>query len=155
MAETGLELATFSGQNNETQPQPEPLRKLLDPLQPSDTRRVSTRTTNGPRPFRYNPTNYCLFILFILFCFDTVGYAASLPLWSKEITIELQILKGSILWHLCKRANFRTQYQFLTVVYKFLPPLSSGGKYFGKGLFNKTKINAPSWYTDWEHEIEL
>ena len=128
LAERTLEVATFSGQGNEIQPQPKPICKQYDPPQPSDTRRVSSRTTKGQRPFRYSPTNYCLYILFILCCLDTVVDAASFPLWNKEITKEQPIINGSILWHPWERAIFVKEYQFLTLVYKVLPPRTSDGK---------------------------
>ena len=155
MAEQPLEAATSSGTSNETQSQSAPLCKLFEPLQPPDTRRVSSRTTKGQRPFRYSPTNYCLYILLILCCFDTVVDAASLPLWNKEITKEQPIINKSILWHSWEAAIFLKEYQFLTVVYKVLSPRTSDKDFLFGGSFNKTEINAPSWYTEWEKEIEL
>ena len=88
-------------------------------------------------------------------CFDAVVDAAPLPLWNKEITKEQPIINESILWHPWERAIFLKEYQFLTVVYQVLPPRTSDGKFLCGGTFNGTEINAPSWYTEWEREIEL
>ena len=78
----------------------------LIPPKPPNNRRVSSRTTKGQRPFRYNPTNYCLYLLFILCCFDTVVDAAPLPQWNEEIIKEQPIINRSILWHPWERAIF-------------------------------------------------
>ena len=35
-----------------------------------------------------------------------------------------------------------------------LPPQTSAGKYLCVGSYNETEVSAPSWYMEWEHEIE-
>ena len=80
--------------------------------------------------------------------------AAPFPLWNKEITKEQPIINELILWHPWERAIFLREYQFLTVVYKFYPRVSLVENFCG-GSFNGTEIDAPSWYTEWEQEIEL
>ena len=78
-----------------------------------------------------------------------------LPLWNKEITKDQPIIKGSILWHPWERAILLKEYQFLTVLYKVLSLRTSDGKLLCGGSFNGAEINAPSWYIEWEREIEL
>ena len=129
LAEPAVKVAISSGPRNETQSQSEPLCKLFELPQPPDTGRISLRTTKIQRLFRYSPTNYCLYILFILCCFDTVVDAAPLPLWNKEITKEQPIINRSMLWHHQERAIFLKEYQFMTVVNKILSPRTSDGKY--------------------------
>ena len=93
-------------------------------------------------------------ILFtIALVLSAVGASSVLPLASSQ-TKTTPNFDGHTLWHPWERAILLSGYQFFIVSYKVLPPKTSAGKYLFGGSYNDTEVSAPSWYLEWEHEIE-
>ena len=143
-------IASKAKSNNATASAPE--NSVAENLQ--HEKRVSKSATKGQVSGRYSPTLYMFAILFtIAFVLTAVGSSPVLPLASslRETT---PIFDGHTLWHPWERAILLSGYQFLIVSYKVLPLKTSAGKYLCGGSYNETEVSAPSWYIEWEHEIE-
>ena len=117
-------------------------------------RRVSARTTKGKVSGRYNPSLYAITILFLIALMLSAVGASSVPPWSSGQAETPPIIDGHILWHPWERVILLSKYQFLIVSYKVLPPKTSAGKYLCGELYNETEVTAPSWYIEWEKEID-
>ena len=116
--------------------------------------RVSKRAIKSQVSGRYSVTLYMIAILFtIALVLSTVGASPVLAIASSQ-TETTPILDGHTLWHPYERAILLSGYQFHIVSYKLLPPKTSAGKYLCGGSYNETEMSAPSWYIEWEHEIE-
>ena len=120
----------------------------------TENKRASTRTTKGQVTGRYSPTLF-MFALLILIALilDATG-ATPVPPWAYGQSKIPPIIDGHTLWHPWERAILLSGYQFLIVSYKVLPPKTSAGKYLCGGSYNETEVSAPSWYIEWEQEIE-
>ena len=115
---------------------------------------ISNRVTMGQVTGRYSPTLYMFAILFIIaFVLSAAGASPVLPIASSQTEI-IPILDGHNLWHPWESAILLSGYQFLIMSYKVLSPKTSAGKYLCGGSYNETEVSEPSWYIEWEHEIE-
>ena len=120
-------------------------------LADSSKRRVSERSNKGKTPSRFATTGYLPYVCLIIFLFCTSAINAILVSPLSEVdTEEMPIVDNEILSHLLERAILLSDYQFLIVSYKILPPKTSCGKFLCGGIYNATEILAPSWYLDWK-----
>ena len=121
----------------------------------SDALRVSNRTTKGQPPIRFCHSGYVAFLITILFLVLVNGADSSpIPPWNNMSPEDAPILDGAVLWHPLERAILLSEYQFVIVACKVLPPKTSNGKFLCGGVYNSTEISAPEWYLQWEREIE-
>ena len=147
---TRKSIASKVKSNNATASAPE--NNVAENLQ--HDKRVFKRATKGQVSSRYSPTLYMFAILFtIALVLSAIGESPVLPLASSQ-TERTPIFDGHTLWHPWERAILLIGYQLLIASYKVLPPKTSAGKYLCGGSYNETEVSAPSWYMEWEHEIE-
>ena len=117
--------------------------------------RVSSRSSKGVPPSRFDRSGFLLYICFLFFCLmvGTVNASPTSP-WSGNSEEDGPLIDGSILWHPWERAILLKGYQFLIVSYKVLPPRTSGGKFLCGGTYNSSEVDAPEWYLQWEREVD-
>ena len=119
-------------------------------------RRVSSRPNKGQTPSRFATSGYLLYVcLIILFICISVIDAIPVSPWSESDGDEKPLIDNNVLWHPWERAILLSGYQFLIVSYKVLPPKTSSGKFLCGGTYNATEIPAPTWYIEWENEIDI
>ena len=103
---------------------------------------------------RYSPSLYMFALLIIIAVILGTAGATPVPPWANGQAEIPPIIDGHTLWHPWERAILLSGYQFLIVSYKVLPPKTSAGKYLCGGSYNESEVSAPSWYIEWEREIE-